>query len=95
MYSYKECEDVTLEYKEREQEEKKEENRTELKQEQLITGQIVREQEIVEELEKSVGTKKAKKDNGSLIILFIILGLCITGTLYIILKRNFNKESNW
>ena len=85
LYSFKECEDFVIEEKiEVEQNESK----------PLITSQVTKEmeQKILEDLEKSVNTKKER--NTHLIILFIIFSVCIGGLLYIVLKRNFNKEPN-
>ena len=78
LYSYKECEDIIIEEKP--------------EPVQVITSKTVSEtkQEILEELEKNVGTEKESKWH--LVILFVIFGFCIIGVLYITFKRKFNKE---
>lgn len=87
LYSYKECEDVIVEEKKVEiiSENKSEQNSTNLS----IVGQVIKEIEI------NMDTKKVEDIKKPLIILSIIFGLCLLGTSYIILKRNFNKEPHF
>lgn len=80
LYSYKECEDVIIE-------EIKQEKKEELPS---ITSQIVKEKEILEEIERNINTKKESKL--PIIIIIGIFLLCSIGLLYIIFKRKFNKE---
>ncbi len=89
LYSYRECEDVTVEEK---------------KIEDIIIPENITKQEgvnssivgqVIKEIEIDMDTKKVEESKKPLIILGIIFTLCLFGALYIVLKRNFNKEPNF
>ncbi len=86
LYNYRECENVFIE--EKKVEESKNETKGEINS-SIIVGEVIKEMEI------DLSTKRTEENKKPLIILFIIFGLCILGVIYIVLKRNFNKGSDF